>query len=269
MQQKRTRSSRPKLFQCKGYGDCNMIFTRSEHLARHARKHTGEKPFVCIVPECKKAFSRFDNMMQHTQTHRNNNHYNIVNSHPKDRHHKDGPGDNTRSNTKAQTRQPSHKKSTSTTATAACEQQQQQQTDTKKKSCCAANNSYMNNELYIQTHGQQQPSPSGLFSPVSLSSSSPKRQIFSCTSSSTSSEEEEEEDEEDAVIRTPPLKRTRRLSVADLCNPTNDAVPSAPTTSIHNLTKDEFEALEGFGRFRHSPTVFFDPLKDLAHVSKY
>ncbi|GAN00910.1 hypothetical protein MAM1_0003d00336 [Mucor ambiguus] len=264
MQQKRTRSSRPKLFQCKGYGDCNMIFTRSEHLARHARKHTGEKPFVCIVPECKKAFSRFDNMMQHTQTHRNNNHYSIINSHPKDRHHKDGPGDNTRSNTRAQTRQTPHKKSTSTAA-AACEQQQQQQTDTKKKSCCAANNSYMKNELYIRTNGQQ-PSPSGLISPVSLSSSSPKKQIFSSTSSTSS---EEEDEEEDAVIHTPPLKRTRRLSVADLCNPTNDAVPLTPTTSIHNLTKDEFEALEGFGRFRHSPTVFFDPLKDLAHVSRY
>ncbi|CAO0799277.1 unnamed protein product [Mucor circinelloides] len=259
MQQKRTRSSRPKLFQCKGYGDCNMIFTRSEHLARHARKHTGEKPFVCIVSECKKAFSRFDNMMQHTQTHRNNNHYSIVNSHPKDGHHKDGPGDNTRSYTRAQTRQSPHRKSTSTTA-AACEQQQQQQTDTKKKSYCAANNSYMNNELCIQTHGQQ-PS-SGLISPVSLSSSSPKRQVFSSSS--------EAEDEEDVVIHTPPLKRTRRLSVADLCNPLNDVVPSTPTTtSIHNLTKDEFEALEGFGRFRHSPTVFFDSLKDLAHASRY
>ncbi|KAI8081805.1 uncharacterized protein B0P05DRAFT_538121, partial [Gilbertella persicaria] len=59
-----------KLFQCTGYGDCNMVFTRSEHLARHARKHTGEKPFVCIIPGCGKAFSRFDNMMQHTQTHK-------------------------------------------------------------------------------------------------------------------------------------------------------------------------------------------------------
>ena len=39
-------SSRPKLFQCKGFGDCHMVFTRSEHLARHTRKHTGE---VCII----------------------------------------------------------------------------------------------------------------------------------------------------------------------------------------------------------------------------
>ena len=26
-----------RLFQCTGYGDCRMVFTRSEHLARHAR----------------------------------------------------------------------------------------------------------------------------------------------------------------------------------------------------------------------------------------
>ncbi|ORZ02635.1 hypothetical protein BCR43DRAFT_519923 [Syncephalastrum racemosum] len=61
---------KPKLFQCTGFGDCKMVFTRSEHLARHTRKHTGEKPFGCIVPGCARRFSRFDNMMQHTQTHR-------------------------------------------------------------------------------------------------------------------------------------------------------------------------------------------------------
>ena len=261
MHQKRTRSSRPKLFQCKGYGDCNMVFTRSEHLARHARKHTGEKPFVCIVPECKKAFSRFDNMMQHTQTHRNNNHYSIVNSHPKDRHHKDGPGDNNRANTRAQTKQSPLGKSTdastasSSSTTAACEQQQQQQ---QQQQTSNLTKNYYKNELYIQTH-QHQSHSSGLISPISLSSSSPKRQI-----SSSSSDEEDE----DIVIRTPPLKRTRRLSVADLCNPTN-APLNTPNTSIHNLTKDEFEALEGFGRFRHSPTVFFESLKDLAHVQRY
>jgi hypothetical protein len=63
------RRSEPKLFRCTGFGDCNMVFTRSEHLARHARKHTGEKPFKCIVPGCERMFSRFDNMMQHTRTH--------------------------------------------------------------------------------------------------------------------------------------------------------------------------------------------------------
>ncbi|KAI8088524.1 hypothetical protein BDF21DRAFT_413430 [Thamnidium elegans] len=62
-----------KTFQCKGYGNCRMIFTRSEHLARHERKHTGEKPFDCIVSGCSRRFSRFDNMMQHTQTHHSTN----------------------------------------------------------------------------------------------------------------------------------------------------------------------------------------------------
>ncbi|KAG0055592.1 hypothetical protein BGZ83_008026 [Gryganskiella cystojenkinii] len=63
------KTSKGKLFQCTGFGDCRMVFTRSEHLARHARKHTGEKPFQCVVDGCTRMFSRFDNMVQHTQTH--------------------------------------------------------------------------------------------------------------------------------------------------------------------------------------------------------
>ncbi|KAI8335936.1 hypothetical protein BC941DRAFT_429787 [Chlamydoabsidia padenii] len=66
--------SEPKLFRCTGFGDCDMVFTRSEHLARHARKHTGEKPYKCVVPGCGRMFSRFDNMMQHTQTHNKQGH---------------------------------------------------------------------------------------------------------------------------------------------------------------------------------------------------
>ncbi|MCO5598784.1 hypothetical protein L7F22_052883 [Adiantum nelumboides] len=53
------------MFQCRGFGDCKMVFTRSEHLARHVRKHTGERPFRC---HCGKAFSRLDNLRQHAQT---------------------------------------------------------------------------------------------------------------------------------------------------------------------------------------------------------
>ncbi|KAF9145556.1 hypothetical protein BG015_011844 [Linnemannia schmuckeri] len=64
-----SKAHKGKLFQCTGFGDCRMVFTRSEHLARHARKHTGEKPFKCVVDGCTRMFSRFDNMVQHTQTH--------------------------------------------------------------------------------------------------------------------------------------------------------------------------------------------------------
>lgn len=63
---KKKRVSKGRVFQCTGYPDCNMSFTRSEHLARHKRKHTGERPFTC--PHCHKNFSRLDNLRQHKQT---------------------------------------------------------------------------------------------------------------------------------------------------------------------------------------------------------
>ncbi|KAH7102585.1 hypothetical protein BKA62DRAFT_699167 [Auriculariales sp. MPI-PUGE-AT-0066] len=62
---KRARPAPAKTFQCRGYGDCRMVFSRSEHLARHVRKHTGERPFNC---HCGKQFSRLDNLRQHAQT---------------------------------------------------------------------------------------------------------------------------------------------------------------------------------------------------------
>ncbi|KHJ33255.1 putative ste like transcription factor [Erysiphe necator] len=46
---------------------CGRLFKRLEHLKRHVRTHTQERPYVC--PHCNKAFSRSDNLAQHKRTH--------------------------------------------------------------------------------------------------------------------------------------------------------------------------------------------------------
>ncbi|KAL2890439.1 C2H2 transcription factor [Ceratocystis lukuohia] len=63
---KRKRSKkRPHKFYCTDYPPCTLSFTRSEHLSRHIRRHTGERPFTC---HCNRAFTRLDNLRQHAQT---------------------------------------------------------------------------------------------------------------------------------------------------------------------------------------------------------
>ncbi|OTA99033.1 hypothetical protein M426DRAFT_27886 [Hypoxylon sp. CI-4A] len=62
---KSNKKKKSQRFYCTDYPPCNLSFTRSEHLARHIRKHTGERPFQC---HCSRRFSRLDNLRQHAQT---------------------------------------------------------------------------------------------------------------------------------------------------------------------------------------------------------
>ena len=51
-----------KLFVCQTEG-CSKVFKRAEHLHRHVRMHSGERPFLCT--QCEKSFSRSDNLTAH------------------------------------------------------------------------------------------------------------------------------------------------------------------------------------------------------------
>ncbi|KAG7193696.1 uncharacterized protein KQ657_000383 [Scheffersomyces spartinae] len=57
-----TPSGKPRLFVCQ---TCTRAFARLEHLRRHERSHTKEKPFTCGV--CQRKFSRRDLLLRHAQ----------------------------------------------------------------------------------------------------------------------------------------------------------------------------------------------------------
>lgn len=57
-----TPSGKPRLFVCT---TCTRAFARHEHLKRHERSHTKEKPFNCGV--CQRKFSRRDLLLRHAQ----------------------------------------------------------------------------------------------------------------------------------------------------------------------------------------------------------
>eukprot|EP00842_Homolaphlyctis_polyrhiza_P001182 jgi/Hompol1/2064/HPOL_005841-RA len=58
----------PKTIPCTFEG-CDKMFNRHEHLVRHMRMHTGERPFSCSFPNCGRSFSRSDNLSAHYKSH--------------------------------------------------------------------------------------------------------------------------------------------------------------------------------------------------------
>lgn len=47
--------------------ECEWRFARSDELTRHYRKHTGAKPFKCLV--CERSFARSDHLALHMKRH--------------------------------------------------------------------------------------------------------------------------------------------------------------------------------------------------------
>ncbi|KAH6620555.1 hypothetical protein C7974DRAFT_364213 [Boeremia exigua] len=57
-------SESQRLFQC---SSCKRSFTRADHLTRHVRAHTKQKPYIC--PVCSKGFARIDLLKRHVTNH--------------------------------------------------------------------------------------------------------------------------------------------------------------------------------------------------------
>ncbi|KAI1625265.1 hypothetical protein EDD37DRAFT_381912 [Exophiala viscosa] len=58
---------RPRKIRSTKCSTCGQEFSKMEHLQRHERAHTGERPFSC--PHCDKRFSRRDVLNRHAQKH--------------------------------------------------------------------------------------------------------------------------------------------------------------------------------------------------------
>ncbi|KAF9098769.1 hypothetical protein BGX29_007454 [Mortierella sp. GBA35] len=62
-------SGGPSKNHCCPVPGCMKRFKRLEHLKRHTKTHTLERPFACTNSGCNKRFSRSDNLSQHIKTH--------------------------------------------------------------------------------------------------------------------------------------------------------------------------------------------------------
>ncbi|KAJ6566853.1 hypothetical protein B0H19DRAFT_1138722 [Mycena capillaripes] len=63
---KRYRSAPAKTFQCAGYGECRMVFSRSEHLARHIRCVFSSVIFL-YIPLCAHSTPLSYPLLSHTR----------------------------------------------------------------------------------------------------------------------------------------------------------------------------------------------------------
>ena len=59
-----TQAAAPRKYPC---ATCSRSYVKAEHLVRHQRTHTGEKPFPC--PSCHREFSRQDSLARHQRRH--------------------------------------------------------------------------------------------------------------------------------------------------------------------------------------------------------
>uniref|UniRef100_A0A182WM47 C2H2-type domain-containing protein n=1 Tax=Anopheles minimus TaxID=112268 RepID=A0A182WM47_9DIPT len=80
------KSPSEKPYTCQ-WPECEWRFARSDELTRHYRKHTGAKPFKCIV--CERSFARSDHLALHMKRHLPKNNYSsvtrVVAGHPRKR----------------------------------------------------------------------------------------------------------------------------------------------------------------------------------------
>lgn len=44
---------------------CSLVIKQKAHLKRHAKTHTGQKPYKCTLPNCKSSFSRSNDVTRH------------------------------------------------------------------------------------------------------------------------------------------------------------------------------------------------------------